>query len=179
MKAITDLQSGSCPWAILKIRPPCSLDYRARHGPQTKINIIHYFFIVIDNLSLQDHKSLPLFNIQSSFSRSKIRSLSLKIGGIYIPAWWQSVTRQGIQLRTNFSFRDWTFFSEIVGKKDSCLPSEARLDSPSDRRSRKKKSNQGNKSLSKIVLSLPGTHDCHQAGYIFLLEWSLSNHKSY
>ena len=71
--------------------------------------------------------------------------------GIYIPAWWHSVTRQGIQLRTNFSFRDWTFFSEIVGKKDSCLPSEARLDSPSDRRSRKKKSNQGNKSLSKIV----------------------------
>ena len=71
--------------------------------------------------------------------------------GIHIPVWWQSVTRQGIQLRTNFSFRDWTFFSEIVGKKDSCLPSEARLDSPSDRRSRKKKSNQGNKSLSKIV----------------------------
>ena len=58
---------------------------------------------------------------------------------------------RGKQTRTNIFFRDWTFLSEIVGREDSCLPSEARLDSPSDRRSRKKKSNQGNKSLSKIV----------------------------
>ena len=42
MKAITDLQSGSCPRSILKIRPPSSLDYRARHGPQTTLVI--YFF---------------------------------------------------------------------------------------------------------------------------------------
>ena len=40
MKAITDLQSGSRPRAILKIRPPSSLDYRARHGPQTKWAVI-------------------------------------------------------------------------------------------------------------------------------------------
>ena len=39
MKAITDLQSGSRPRAILKIRPPSSLDYRARHGAQAAINI--------------------------------------------------------------------------------------------------------------------------------------------
>ena len=37
MKAITDLQSGSCPRAILKIRPPSSLDYRAHHGPRQKV----------------------------------------------------------------------------------------------------------------------------------------------
>ena len=35
LKAISDLQLGSRPRAILKIRPPSSLDYRARHGPQT------------------------------------------------------------------------------------------------------------------------------------------------
>ena len=35
LKAISDLQLGSCPRAILKIRPPSSLDYRARHGLQT------------------------------------------------------------------------------------------------------------------------------------------------
>ena len=33
LKAVSDLQLGSCPRAILKIRPPSSLDYRARHGP--------------------------------------------------------------------------------------------------------------------------------------------------
>ena len=32
LKAISDLQLGSRPRAILKIRPPSSLDYRARHG---------------------------------------------------------------------------------------------------------------------------------------------------
>ena len=40
MKAITDLQSGSRPRSILKIRPPSSLDYRARHGPQTPLYIV-------------------------------------------------------------------------------------------------------------------------------------------
>ena len=37
LKAISDLQLGSRPRAILKIRPPSSLDYRARHGPQTPV----------------------------------------------------------------------------------------------------------------------------------------------
>ncbi len=36
LMAVSDLQLSSCPRAILKIRPPSSLDYRARHGPQTK-----------------------------------------------------------------------------------------------------------------------------------------------
>ena len=40
LKAISDLQLGSCPRAILKIHPPSSLDYRARHGPQTKVVFI-------------------------------------------------------------------------------------------------------------------------------------------
>ena len=39
LKAISDLQLGSRPRAILKIRPPSSLDYRARHGPQTNFNL--------------------------------------------------------------------------------------------------------------------------------------------
>ena len=37
MEVISDLHSGSHPRAILKIHPPSSLDYRARHGPQTII----------------------------------------------------------------------------------------------------------------------------------------------
>ena len=28
-------KEDSCPQAILKFRPPSSLDYKARHGPQT------------------------------------------------------------------------------------------------------------------------------------------------
>ena len=43
MKAITDLQSGSRPRAILKIRPPSSLDYRAHHGPQTFSRFINTY----------------------------------------------------------------------------------------------------------------------------------------
>ena len=36
MEVISHLHSDdSRPRAILKIRPPSSLDYRARHGPQT------------------------------------------------------------------------------------------------------------------------------------------------
>ena len=38
LKAISDLQLGSRPRAILKIHPPSSLDYRARHGLQTSIH---------------------------------------------------------------------------------------------------------------------------------------------
>ena len=34
-KAVSSLRLVPYPWAILKIRPPSSLDYRARHGPQT------------------------------------------------------------------------------------------------------------------------------------------------
>ena len=41
LKAISDLQLGSRPRAILKIRPPSSLDYRARHGPQTKKKLVY------------------------------------------------------------------------------------------------------------------------------------------
>ena len=52
MKAITDLQSGSRPRAILKIRPPSSLDYRARHGPQTR-TIPHFIPLNKSNLPLQ------------------------------------------------------------------------------------------------------------------------------
>ena len=35
LKAVSDLQLSSLPQVILKIHPPSSLDYRARHGPQT------------------------------------------------------------------------------------------------------------------------------------------------
>ena len=35
LKAISDLQLGSRPRAILKFRPPSSLDYKACQGPQT------------------------------------------------------------------------------------------------------------------------------------------------
>ena len=82
--------------------------------------------------------------------------------------------------------------SEVVGKKDKMSnraerlsdrakrgsDSVARLDSPSDRRSRKGKVLSRKLSSSKFVLSSPGTHNCHQGGHIFLLCWSLFNHKS-
>ena len=32
LKAVSDLQLGSCPQAILKVRQPSSLVYRPRHG---------------------------------------------------------------------------------------------------------------------------------------------------
>ena len=35
LKAISDIQLGYRPRAILKIRPPSSWDCRVRHGPQT------------------------------------------------------------------------------------------------------------------------------------------------
>jgi len=35
LKAVSGLRLVPYPRAILKIRPPSSLDYRARHGPQT------------------------------------------------------------------------------------------------------------------------------------------------
>ena len=34
-RAPTVSKEDSCPQAILKFRPPSSLDYKARHGPQT------------------------------------------------------------------------------------------------------------------------------------------------
>ena len=37
LKAVCGLRLVPYPWAILKIRPPSSLDYRARHGPQTRL----------------------------------------------------------------------------------------------------------------------------------------------
>ena len=45
LKAVSDLQLGSCPQAILKIRLPSSLDYRARHGPQI---MLHGYILVKD-----------------------------------------------------------------------------------------------------------------------------------
>ena len=42
LKAVFDLHLGSCPRAILKIRPPSSLDYRARQGPQTPLDFITF-----------------------------------------------------------------------------------------------------------------------------------------
>ena len=100
--------------------------------------------------------------------------------------------RRGIQTRTNFYFRDSTFpFRDrreegLVSNRAERLSdrakrgsdSVARLDSPSDRRSRKGKVLSRKLSSSKFVLSSPGTHNCHQGGHIFLLCWSLFNHKS-
>ena len=61
LKAVSGLRLVPYPRAILKIRPPSSLDYRARHGPQTtftlcyalvKIGILYekpsgYFFVSV------------------------------------------------------------------------------------------------------------------------------------
>ena len=61
--------------------------------------------------------------------------------GIYIPPWWKVVSREGIQTRTNFSFRGRNFH---FPRSDSCLPSEARLDSLIKER---EKFSQGKKSV--------------------------------
>ena len=37
LKAVSGLRLVPYPRAVLKIRPPSSLDYRARHGPQTML----------------------------------------------------------------------------------------------------------------------------------------------
>ena len=39
-----DYPRASQPWAILKFRPPSSLDYKARHGPQTNAGLIRGCF---------------------------------------------------------------------------------------------------------------------------------------
>ena len=100
--------------------------------------------------------------------------------------------RRGIQTRKNLFFRDRTFpfrdrreeglmsnrAERLSDRAKRGSDSVARLDSPSDRRSRKGKVLSRKLSSSKFVLSSPGTHNCHQGGHIFLLCWSLSNHKS-
>ena len=88
------------------------------------------------------------------------------------------VSWDGIQKRTNFSFRGRTSLSAIVEKKDRCLPSEARLDSPSERRSRKGKSSPEERKASEFVISVPRTHNWHHRGTHFLSLWRLFNHKS-
>ena len=40
-----DFPRASRPQAILKLRPPSSLDYKARHGPQT-----YYGIYLVDSL---------------------------------------------------------------------------------------------------------------------------------
>ena len=81
---------------------------------------------------------------------------------------------RGKQTRTNFFFRDWTFLSEIVGRKDRLSnraerlsdrakrgsDSVARLDSPSDRRSRKGKCNQGKKEVRPSLYFLYWPYSC-------------------
>ena len=42
-----DSPRASRPQAILKLRPPSSLDYKARHGPQTK-NLINLLLIPLN-----------------------------------------------------------------------------------------------------------------------------------
>ena len=59
-----------------------------------------------------------------------------------------------------------------------CLPSEARLDSPSERRSRKGKSSPEERKASEFVISVPRTHNWHHRGTHFLSLWRLFNHKS-
>ena len=56
MKVITDLQSGSRPRAILKIRPPSRLDYMACHRPQiptTYILFVLFLFVWALDLVIQ------------------------------------------------------------------------------------------------------------------------------
>ena len=89
MKAINDLQSGSCPRAILKICPPSSLDYRARHGPQTQVRSVFTSFLdarlnsgvktLIFGLSNEVHnvsKLLVVANLQAIKILSTEKSLS-------------------------------------------------------------------------------------------------------
>ena len=70
-----------------------------------------------------------------------------------------------------FTFRD-------RREEGHCLPSEARLDSPSERRSRKGKSSPEERKASEFVISVPRTHNWHHWGTHFLSLWRLFNHKS-
>ncbi len=45
LKAVSNLRLVPYPQAILKIRPTSSLDYRARHGPQTDGVLFCYLFV--------------------------------------------------------------------------------------------------------------------------------------
>ena len=55
-----DSPRASRPQAILKLRPPSSLDYKARHGPQTPRNLILYHIsnLKIDNVNILFYKFL-------------------------------------------------------------------------------------------------------------------------
>ena len=81
------------------------------------------------------------------------------------------VSWDGIQTRTNFSFRGRTFH---FPRSDSCLPSEARLDSLIKER---EKFSQGKKSVRDCTFR-PWIHNCHHGGHIFSLCRSLFNHQS-
>ena len=59
-----------------------------------------------------------------------------------------------------------------VAREDSA----ARLDSPSDWRSRKVNTVKTKECSSKFVISLTGTHNCLHGGHIFLLSRGLFNH---
>ena len=62
--------------------------------------------------------------------------------------------------------------SDSIGREDSA----ARLDSPSDWRSRKVNTVKTKECSSKFVISLTGTHNCLHGGHIFLLSRGLFNH---
>ena len=45
LKAVSDLQLGSCPQAILKVRQPSSLVYRPRHGVLPSVGTVVEAFV--------------------------------------------------------------------------------------------------------------------------------------
>ena len=47
-----DLHSCSCPQAILKVRPPNSLDYKVRYDPQAKIYSMKFLCFKKENKSI-------------------------------------------------------------------------------------------------------------------------------
>ena len=62
LKAISDLQLGSRPQAILNIRPPSILDYIARHGPQTEQNAIKILKYNPQGFKITINENPPMVN---------------------------------------------------------------------------------------------------------------------
>ena len=92
-------------------------------------------------LEVQCYKKLEANERVSKKTHSLMGPLINRRTRIYIPPWWKRVSREGIQTRTNFSFRGRNFH---FPRSDSCLPSEARLDSLIKER---EKFSQGKKSV--------------------------------
>ena len=88
--------------------------------------------------------------------------------GIIVPPWCQTCVLGRNTEEDELFFPREDFSLSAIVEKDSCLPSEARLDSP-ERRSRKGKSSLEERKVSETVLSVLGTHNWHHRGIPFFL----------